>query len=850
MATEPRVTPVPSNAPPFAHEFTKRMRNRKDVAKKPSVRQTQSIPQLLSARYFRNGQLTLEDFLEAAVFTTYPPDQDIAREIAEDILLGREKVERPKPSEKEQAAAAADASKKQKDALEKVMDQIRREQELAKVIKKEKVKAGYDYLQDLHKNGDPQLYEAATDYLTDGDIVLRGISSDQELMEIASSKLLDKAGALTSQDLQNSKTLQVLDDVCELPNAAEQLAGKALRGDKDVEQAFSDLARRDPSTAARALKHMEEMGVLDEKTRESLDQTLQDNLSDLSEVTDYAAELGRVPDNLDKHIQDAATRYSLSDSAAFAEKIKKHTGQDIMDDLLKAYDAEYDNGGHNNVDMRQLADSARDNQSWDSLLEKQTESTIQDAKARSSPSDFLRSSVSQGMTMSSNLSTNHTRQEWTKAMQKLADAACDTSPTKTHLRDTVKQLSRMGQVPSKNSITKAGERLGMSEAEILELLNPSYEVIKKLIEAGVSDFDRLHNLVSAAGLSSQQLRQLADMAAEKGNQSALGAIGHEDLHAALGTGNRGYGAQRYGSGTGPGGGTGSQPYDKNRADMAFGGLLGGPATNIVRIWFTYRDQLPDELKKRLREIARRLLIDLGMRYARQTMGSSMLGGLLESTTVRPFRIGDDFDLIDLEETIESLMSQGQTNFKTIEDSDFLVTETYQGHRAFYWALDKSGSMNSAEKLGMLAISVMAGLYGIKRDDFGVVLFDSVTHVVKSMSEKTVSVDKVAADLLEARAGGGTGGAESMRLALQNFEDTRAKEKIFIFSTDMYLSDQAICEQLAERMKPLGIKMIVIVPKSSYNPQAADALAKRAHGVVLDIASIEELPEKLLRVTNY
>ena len=653
MATEPRVTPVPSNAPPFAYEFTKRMRNRKDVAKKPSVRQTQSIPQLLSARYFRNGQLTLEDFLEAAVFTTYPPDQDIAREIAEDILLGREKVERPKPSEKEQAA---DASKKQKDALEKVMDQIRREQELAKVIKKEKVKAGYDYLQELHKNGDQQLYEAATDYLTDGDIVLRGITSDQELMDNASSKLLDKAGALTSQDLKNSQTLQVLDEICELPNAAEQLAGKALRGDNDIEQAFSDLARRDTSTAARALKHMEEMGTLDEKTRESLDQTLQDNLSDLSEVTDYAAELGRVPDNLDKHIQDAATKYSLSDSAAFAEKIKKHTGQDIMDDLLQAYDAEYDNGGHNNVDMRQLADSARDNQSWDSLLEKQTESTIQDAKARSSPSDFLRSSVSQGMGMSSELSTNHTRQEWGKAMQQLADAACDTSPTKTHLRNTVKQLSRMGQVPSKESIRKAGDRLGMSEAEILELLNPSYEVIKKLIEAGVSDFERLHNLVSAAGLSSQQLRQLADMAAEKGNQSALGAIAHEDLHAALGTGSRGYGAQRYGSGTGLGGGTGSQPYDKNRAEMAFGGLLGGPATNIIRIWYAYRDQLPDELKKKLREIARRLLIDLGMRYARQTMGSSMLGGLLESTTVRPFRIGDDFDLIDLEETIESLMS--------------------------------------------------------------------------------------------------------------------------------------------------------------------------------------------------
>jgi hypothetical protein len=114
----------------------------------------------------------------------------------------------------------------------------------------------------------------------------------------------------------------------------------------------------------------------------------------------------------------------------------------------------------------------------------------------------------------------------------------------------------------------------------------------------------------------------------------------------------------------------------------------------------------------------------------------------------------------------------------------------------------------------------------------------------------VSVDKVASDLLDARAGGGTGGAESIKLALENFEDTRAKEKIFVFSTDMFLSDQAVCEQLVERMKPLGIKMIILVPKSSYNPNAADALAKKAHGVVLDIASIEELPEKLLRVTNY
>ncbi len=845
MATQPKIAPLPSNAPPFAHEFTKRMRNRKDVSKKPSVRQSQSIPMLLSARYFRNGKLTLEDFLDAAVFTTYPPDQKIAREIAEDILLGREKNKK-KPEEQ---AVVAKATVVKTDALAKVMEQIKREQELAKVIKKDKVEAGYEYLLELRKQKDKSLYNASKDYLTDGEIVLRGITSNDELKDIASSELMGKFGDMSSKDMQNSQVLDCLDQVCDSPNAAEQIAAKSLRGDKDVKQEFSKLSERDTSTAARALRHMEEMGTLTPGQQKAMDKKLQEDLDDLSEAADYASELGRVPDNIDKHIKDAPQKFSLSDAAEFAKKIKEATGTDIMDDLLEQYDEQYEAGASENVDMRQLAENARQNKSWESLVEKETQSLLESADSRSSPSDFLRSSLAQNQPHEQNLPSQQTKKEWDKAMQKLADGAVDKSPTKGHLRQTVKHVSRMDQVPSEKTIRNAGERLGMTEEEILELVNPSFEVIKKLIQAGVSDFDRLHNLMSAANLSQQQLRQLGDLAAEKGNQSALGAVAHEDLHAALGTAGHGM-RQGYGRSYGGSQGQSGKPADKDRADMAFLGLLGGPATNIIKIWYTYRDQLPDNLKKRLLEISKRLLIDLGMRYARQTMGSSMLGGIQESTTVRPFRIGDDIDLINLEETVDSLLSQGRTNFKVIETSDFLVTETYMGHRAFYWALDKSGSMDSPKKLGMLAISVMAGLYGIKKDDFGVVLFDSVTHVVKEMAEKTVAVEKVASDLLEARAGGGTGGAESIKLALRNFEDTKAKEKIFIFSTDMYLSDQKVCEDLVEQMKPLDIKLIVLVPTHEHNSQAARALAKKGHGVVLDIDSIDELPAKLLRVTNY
>ncbi|MHA1908921.1 MAG: hypothetical protein ACW98Y_16585, partial [Candidatus Thorarchaeota archaeon] len=403
-----------------------------------------------------------------------------------------------------------------------------------------------------------------------------------------------------------------------------------------------------------------------------------------------------------------------------------------------------------------------------------------------------------------------------------------------------------GTLPSEEAVREAGENLGMTEPEILELLNPSFEVIKRLINAGVNDFDRLHNLISSAGLSRGQLQELADMADKLDNQNALGAVAHQDLMAALGSGQgAGQRPQQRSRQSGP-----TVQPNMARAEKVMGGLMGGPATNVIKIWYTYRDQIPPELRKRLKEIARRLLIDLGQRFAKSTMGSSMLGGIQQSTTVRPFRIGDDIDLIDLEETMDALLSMGRNDFEALNADDFLITETYQGHRAFFWALDKSGSMHAPEKLGMLSISVMAGLYGVQKDDFGVVLFDNETHIVKEIPDRSVSVDKVAADLLEVRAGGGTGGASSMQLAIRNFEETRAKEKIFIFSTDAYLFDQAKCEELAVEMQHHDIQMIILVPKHQYDRRAAEKLAKLSHGVVLDIASIEELPERLLRMTNY
>ncbi|MFX1265910.1 MAG: hypothetical protein ACFFH0_11060, partial [Promethearchaeota archaeon] len=459
MAAAPKVSPSPSNAVPFAYEFVKRMRSMEDVRFKPSVRQTQAIPLFLSARYFKNGSLTLDDFVDAAVRTTYPSDQDLARIIAEDIVLGREK-QKVKTIKVKAEAAPAKAS--QDSRVQAVIDQILREQDLASKIDKDKVEAGYEYLQKLRSRKDKRLYKAARDYLTEGDIVLRGLTSNKELKQEASSELLEDLGNLSSRDIRNAKTLGVLDQVCESSNAAESMAGRALRGDNGIEQMFKRLADRDPATAARALRHMEDVRAGNRAQREAMDRILQDSLRNLRDVADYTGHLERFPGKGGHHIESAPREFQLADSAEFAEKIKQHTKNDLMDDLLEQYDRQYDQGASSNVDFRQLAATGRNTDSWKSLLDKKAGDTIEDADSRSSPSEYLRHMIRSMSTLDSMIPSGGPRESWERARQKLADAAIARSPSKAALRKTVRELSRQRIVPSSEGIREAAEKLGMT----------------------------------------------------------------------------------------------------------------------------------------------------------------------------------------------------------------------------------------------------------------------------------------------------------------------------------------------------------------------------------------------------
>ena len=822
----------------FTYEFVNRMRSRADLMSQPSIRQTHSIPKLLSARYFRNGKITHLDLVEVAVFTTNPEDQDIAREIAEDIILGA--------SSRKKKAKAPEVhphpSQLVQDPLEAMIAKIRRERELARRVREDAVEAGSEFLEDVLKRKDTPEIEAALQYLSEGDIILKGLKNDDELREAAAKELLGKLGNLTSEDIQLSKTLDVIDRLATTPNAAEQLVARAFRGENSLVSRFKELAQQDAPTAARALRHLEELEIPDEQEKKKLDEILKESLRDLSEVADYANELKRLPDDISRHIQDATQRFPLIDALEFSKRILEDTGKDFAEPIMEEYDKHYDGGASDNVDMGQLSEAYRNGEHWKNLLEKETEKILKGAEERTSASEYMERHLQEMADLRKNLTDQEMKEDWSPAMQKLADAAADLVKTQTRLRQTVRDSAKLGVTPTSDVIRKTAESLGMTDDELQEILAPSYETVERLIKEGNSGYERLHNLISSLDLDHEKLTELANLAADEGNKDALSAIASINLQAALGRWQGKMMKDRSFQYSGK--------VTDERAEQALEGLVSGPATEVIKAWYHHRRKLPKEISKKLREIAKRLLIEMGSQYAKQTMGSSMLGGIQESTTVRPFRVGDDFDMIHLEETMDYLLSQGHTKFNVINYDDFLVTQPYQGHRAFFWALDKSKSMDAPEKLGMLALSVMAGLFGIKKDDFGVALFDHETHVVKEISEKHVSVEDVAEKLMDVEAGGGTGAECSMRIALKNLDESRAREKFFFLNSDAYLSDQKECEVLAEQMKQRGIKVILIVPQSHYDSDATRALAGASRGVIVDIESIEELPRKLLAYTNY
>ena len=275
-------------------------------------------------------------------------------------------------------------------------------------------------------------------------------------------------------------------------------------------------------------------------------------------------------------------------------------------------------------------------------------------------------------------------------------------------------------------------------------------------------------------------------------------------------------------------------------------LSAGSGENLLKQWFIHRKNLSETTKQKVKELAKKMLIELGIYYSRAHLGSSTTGPI-PINIVRPYSIGDDFENIDLEETINNILEKGK-KLDHIKYDDFFVFETAKGLRTVCFELDISGSM-TGDKLVYMAISATMLIYSLRRDEFGITFFESNTHVLKNLDEE-VNLEKIADELLSIKAKGGTRLQSALEWANKQFKDhSNSREKLNVLFTDAEVFD--IKEALIEfrKMRSLGVDFILVCPETSYNLKEAKKMVKVAGGQLLSIKNWEDFPKLFSDIIN-
>ncbi|MFX1308296.1 MAG: VWA domain-containing protein, partial [Promethearchaeota archaeon] len=398
--------------------------------------------------------------------------------------------------------------------------------------------------------------------------------------------------------------------------------------------------------------------------------------------------------------------------------------------------------------------------------------------------------------------------------------------TPSQLRNATEFLRKIGLNPDSELIEEIGKKLQMPDDEIFELIEPTYQLLKKLVEQKKGDFQRLSNLMNQIQdqLNFERLKELTATALASNNRDALGALGNFNLSDALKS------AQQIGGQEGE--------------NMMISCLSAGSGENLLKQWFIHRQDLPETTKSKVKELAKKMLIELGIYYSRANLGSSTTGPI-PINIVRPYSIGDDFENIDLEETINNILEKGK-KLDHIKYDDFFVYETAKGLRTACFELDISGSM-TGDKLAYMSICVTMLCYGMRKDELGISFFESNTHVLKRLDEK-IELEKLADELLSVTARGGTRIQSAVEWANKQFKEySNSREKLNVLFTDAEIFDlkEAITE--FRKMRSLGVDFILVCPEASFNLKEAKKMVKVAGGQLITIKDWNEFPKLISEI---
>ena len=821
----------PENPCEFAVEFIRRMRNHPDIVQIPSSRQVLSIPKLIVSRYYRKGSVTPNDFIEISSVTSFPDNQKLAKDIAFEILFPNYKknimksfFDENKINEIGEELISPDL-KTELDQLQDLIDEI----ELTKSVDTDVIQQLEQFFDELNQKRDEEPYKSALNFFNDdSELYKEEITSLDKLLEEAKKRLMQKINSLDPKDLKAGDSLGLDDLIQEKSKRSwEKITSKAL-DNQDISEDLNNLLNsRNLEDLLQTLKYLNETNAIPKDTLQNLKNDLQDHINNLDQLFSAAKNLGETPKfNLENVLNNSLQNNTFEHNFNLANSLDQYFGTNLRTSLLDKFNEQ--NKTQMNLSLETLTKSAFANKSWNSLFNQALQNAISEASNENKKFEAFKSLTHQLQQLMNSCANMHCSQKMAQQLPDLTSLTLESCETPAQLRNTAEFLRKIGLKPESDDIKRIGKELDMPEDEIYELIEPNYQLLKKLVEKNQADFQRLSNLMNQIQdqLNYERIKELIASALASDNREALGALGHFNLSESL------KGASQIG---------GQEGQDK-----MISCLSAGSGENLLKQWFIHRRDLPEKTKQKVKELAKKMLIDLGIYYSRARLGSATTGPI-PINIVRPYSIGDDFENIDLEETIYNILEKGK-ELDHISYDDFFVFETAKGLRSACFELDISGSM-SGDKLAYMSICITMLCYGLRKDELAITFFESNTHVLKEMTQK-IDLEKLADELLSVKAQGGTRIQNALEWARKQFKEAaQSREKLNVLFTDAEIFDLREAIEELRIFRSLGIDFILVCPEESYNLKEAKKMVKIAGGQLLTIKDYNEFPRLISEIIN-
>jgi uncharacterized protein YegL len=836
----------------FSLKFIKALRNHEKCLYKPSIRQAIAICKLIISRFLNRGICDTEDFIAIAVITSPLENQELAKKIAKNLLVFTDQSNIS--SQNMLNASDIFDSSKAKDLVDDIggnyeeLDEIFDDLEFLKKYMNEIEDLDFNLMEESTFNDFYHKFRKELEedpYKTALDIIDKNVIADfskftelKSLLEYAKNIIRKKINNLEPGEINYAKKLGMLDEIIakstvKREKLSSQFAKMGELNQNGLEKSLQanlfetlevvDFALRGKTLSVNGQKIMSEHI----KNKLSGPNRNLDDLFSASKIMGSNLNLGK--EKMDTIVENSMD-LSFKEAYQSAKNYDQYFGGNLSDDYLESINKNIDElSKTNNLEdiRKELTNHPTKVPQWRKLLstviDKETQLIKDEYDKNVILSPQMKNFTDKLIASRDNCPDFICKSQLDHKIQDVVNQTTKVAANKDILRSCVKDFNEVGFLPSLDSIRKAGNRLKMTEAEILDLIEANYKYLKKMVQEKTGTYQNYHDYLKQLKLSPQQVEELFKIALGESppvsaNTEAISALNEKYLTQVLNS------AEKMGD---------------NALDMAFSSLGAGNGLDLLEQWFFSRYNISAKVKQKLKEIIKHIMIDLGIRSANNLIGSAGSGPIVENIVI-PYTEGDDFELIDLEETIDNLLVGGKT-VEMISNDDFLVSRTTQGLRCLVLELDISGSM-TGRKLSQMALCATMLVYAFKPEELALTFFESNTHKVKDLDDK-VELEKVVDELLEITARGGTRINSALVWANHQFaKKARSKHKLNILFTDADVYDYNSSLKELKKLSEKDVKFVMVVPKFNYSPVMAKKMVNEANGVLLTLNQWRDFPK--------